>query len=476
MQKKNLNSLGVVSLTRSLKLFAITCSLIFSLLLCTSAYTESPDPEAVFSHTSADSETMMTLMSFDNNRKQEVLRAIEQEWHPGFIPMILELYYFANDRALSRKLLEILRTKTGQHFGTDLDQWYQWLWAQPENQHPAYASFKSVLYGRIDPRFSDYFHSDYATEIRLDEVRWGGVKQDGIPPLRGPEMIPAKEASYLSDDDIVFGVEVNGDVRAYPKRILAWHEMFVDTIGGVAYAGVYCTLCGSVVMYETIADGRQYHLGTSGFLYRSNKLMYDKATQSLWNSTWGRPSIGPLVGAGIELELGYIVTTTWKAWKQRHPETLVLSLNTGYQRNYDEGVAYQNYFSTQDLMFTVPELDTRLQNKDEVLALRFSDTAETLAIDAYFLNRHNIYYDQVGSNKLVILTDSSGANRVYRAGESLLVSYDGGLRATDDAGQVWRVEESALISTEGVRLSRLPARRAFWFGWYAAYNDTRLVK
>ena len=94
-----------------------------------------------------------------------------------------------------------------------------------------------------------------------------GVQQDGIPPLREPEMLAARDARYLAEADVVFGIEINGDARAYPKRILAWHEMFVDRVGGIAVAGVYCTLCGAVIVYETVVDGRAHRLGTSGYLY-----------------------------------------------------------------------------------------------------------------------------------------------------------------------------------------------------------------
>ena len=116
-------------------------------------------------------------------------------------------------------------------------------------------------------------------------MRWGGVKQDGIPPLRQPNMVSAAEADYLQNDNVVFGIAINGDARAYPKRILAWHEMFIDNIGGIDFAGVYCTLCGAVILYKTRHEGIEHKLGTSGFLYRSNKLMYDQDTQSLWNTT-----------------------------------------------------------------------------------------------------------------------------------------------------------------------------------------------
>ncbi len=125
----------------------------------------------------------------------------------------------------------------------------------------------------IDPRFRAYFDNNPKTSIRLDEIRWGGVRRDGIPPLKNPKMISAVEATYLGDQDIIFGVALDGDVRAYPKRILAWHEMFKDRIAGREINGVYCTLCGSMILYDTTVKGVQHELDTSGFLYRSNKLM-----------------------------------------------------------------------------------------------------------------------------------------------------------------------------------------------------------
>jgi hypothetical protein len=103
---------------------------------------------------------------------------------------------------------------------------------------------------------------------------------------------------------------------------------------------VYCTLCGAMIRYDTSVDGVQHELGTSGFLYRSNKLMYDQATKSLWSTLSGTPVVGALVGQGIELRSLYVVTTTWKEWKKRHPNTTVLSLDTGHARDYREGAAY----------------------------------------------------------------------------------------------------------------------------------------
>ena len=288
---------------------------------------------------------------------------IDKNWNDSFEIMLLESIFFTQNKAISNKLVNLLERKTQKAFNFDFDQWYQWIWNKTATYNTAYFEFKARLYGQIDPKFYKYFSGRAnRSTIRLDEVIWGGVLQDGIPPLRRPKMIAVNEANYLSDRNIVFGIEVNGDARAYPKRILAWHEMFVDTVGDVSVAGVYCTLCGTVILYKTQQGDTSHALGTSGFLYRSNKLMYDKATQSLWSTLEGEPVLGPLVGKGVKLDFLSVVTTTWGEWKKRHPETTVLSLDTGHRRNYGEGVAYQQYFATDELMFGIPRIDYRLKS------------------------------------------------------------------------------------------------------------------
>jgi hypothetical protein len=418
----------------------------------------------------------IALLIQEPDARQPTEQKIARTWQPGYAVMALEILYFSRDPALSGFLVSTLEEKTGQRFGRDIRRWYEWLWSRPAQDHPRYPEFKSHLYRLIDPKFGAYFGLDRPTEIRLDEVRWGGVRQDGIPPLRSPKMISAAAADYLEDDNVVFGLEVNGDARAYPKRILAWHELFTDTIGGVPVAGVYCTLCGTVILYETELDGVRYDLGTSGFLYRSNKLMYDRATQSLWNTIWGRPAIGPLARESIQLARRSVVTTTWGEWRRRHPTTRVLSLDTGYQRDYSEGAAYREYFSTDDLMFNVPKVDRRLKNKDEVLTLVLAEEAgRQLAISADFLAKSNVYHDRIGSIEFVVLTDRSGANRVYRTAGERFVGWDLDRAVTDTNGQTWILSEDRLVAADGRQLERLPAQRAFWFGWFAAFPDTRLV-
>jgi len=354
---------------------------------------------------------------------------------------------------------------------------YVWLWSFDPGHHPDYSEFLATFFADIDPRFREYFTDRPKTDIRLDEIRWGGVRRDGIPPLKNPKMIRADEATYLEDDNVVFGVAINGDVRAYPRRILAWHEMVKDKIGGLELNGVYCTLCGSMIVYDTTVNGVHHELGTSGFLYRSNKLMYDHATKSMWSTLSGTPVVGPLVGQGIELKTLYVVTTTWKEWRRRHPGSLVLSLDTGHRRDYGEGVAYRDYFGTDRLMFNVPKVDDRLLNKAEVLALRSTGSPqEQLAIDAAFLAKTPVYHDRIGREAFVVLTDKSGANRVYATGGVNFAGWDGDTVARDQQGRTWQVHEDGLAGPGNRKLARLPAHRAFWFGWYSQYPATRLVK
>ena len=414
----------------------------------------------------------------DDATIESLIGEIEADWDTAYIPILLETTSYAAAFKTERDIFQLLQEKTGQEFGYDQNAWYQWWWNQPAAQTVDYANFKADLYRRIDARFEHYFKDrQEGALIRLDEIRWGGVVQDGIPPLRSPDMLLADQADYLGDDDVVFGIEINGDARAYPKRILAWHEMFTDTIGGVDIAGVYCTLCGTVIPYKTELNGVNYKLGTSGFLYRSNKLMYDADTQSLWNTLRGEPVVGPLVGQGIQLEHLSVVTTNWGDWKRRHPDTQVLSLETGHNRNYGEGVAYREYFATDRLMFNTPFEDTSLKNKQEVLALRFAGApGQQLAIDTDFLADNPVYKDQIGLQRFVVLTDSSGANRVYDPIDVDIVAFDGDSTARDADGTVWMLSEGALTNADGEQLGRLPYHRAFWFGWKATYPETRLIK
>ena len=419
----------------------------------------------------------LTLIAGEEGDMVGAMDLIESTWEPSSLSMALEVMRLIRNPAVSATLMQLIENKAGGERGYDLGAWQRAMWNAPEALHPRYPSFKGALYSFIDPRFSAYFDDVGEPLIRLDEIVWGGVRQDGIPPLRNPAMLAADDAGYLEDDHIVFGISVNGDARAYPKRILAWHEMFVDVVGGVPVAGVYCTLCGTVILLHTEHAGVNHALGTSGFLYRSNKLMYDRATQSLWSTMRGAPVVGPLAGKDIVLDRGSVVTTTWGEWRRRHPDTKVLSLETGHTRNYDEGAAYRDYFATDEVMFQVPALDTRLKNKDEVFTvLLVAHPDRPLAISADFLAANPVHHDAIEDTAIVVLTDPSGANRAYLSEDVMFTGYDGDRNAQDGAGTTWTMDEHALTAADGRVLHRIPAQRAFWFGWYAAFPRTRLVQ
>ncbi len=202
--------------------------------------------------------------------------------------LILALRYRHDLDALYRRTFEALT-------GEAAAGWYEamlWQERHPEvRPHASYRQIKLSVLARIDARFLGFFDSPEAGKmrIRLEEITWGGVGVDGIPSLDFPKMIPAAEASYLEDADLVFGLAINGDKRAYPLRIMGWHEMFNDVIGGVPVALAYCTLCGAGILFETQVAPRTeaFVFGSSGLLYRSNKLMFDRATSSLWNQFTG---------------------------------------------------------------------------------------------------------------------------------------------------------------------------------------------
>lgn len=418
---------------------------------------------------------------------EHAMQQLGDQWRDGYAGIVWDMAWLQrppNLRGFARffTLVAFLEEQTGQRFGADLQAWQRWMWARPWEPHPDHGFFKGLWYRRIDPRFAEFFPRGVESRIRLDEIEWGGVGVNGIPPLEYPARLAAGDADYLEDDHVVFGIALNGEARAYPKRILAWHEMALDQVGGVELTIVYCTLCGTVIPFESEAGGRHLKFGTSGLLYRSNKLMFDHQTKSLWNTFEGEPVVGELAGSGLRLTPRAVVTTTWGAWRRRHPATTVLSLDTGHRRDYSEGAAYRGYFSTDDLMFPVSRADDRLANKEEVLVLRLADPARPgerapLAVSARFLSRNPVYHHELAGRRLVVVTSGEGANRVYDAGDVRFARLLGPRRLADEAGRTWRVAEDELVREDdpGVQRPRVAAHRAFWFGWYAQFPDTALV-
>ncbi len=309
---------------------------------------------------------------------------------------------------------EALEKITGETLGADWFGWMLWQEAHPEiRPFDGFALVHAWAHSRIDPNFQLFLDGRKKHEIRIEEIVWGGVVKDGIPALTHPRLVGAAEAGYLNDDDLVFGIEINGDARAYPLRILDWHEMLNDTIGGVDLSLAYCTLCGAGILFETKVAGREkpFVFGSSGFLYRSNKLMYDTETNSLWNQFTGRPVVGPLTGSGIVLKTRPVVITSWARWREEHPETRVVDIDTGYPRDYSPGAAYADYFGSPDLMFPTSVDRTKLKPKDYVFALRSASLEKAWPLSLF--EGGAVINDKAGVLDLVLIGDA--ATRTVRA-------------------------------------------------------------
>ena len=380
--------------------------------------------------------------------------------------MILALRY---KRYASKDLSAALEDITGHEaFG-----WFDWMVWQESNPdikpHPSFAEVKLEVLGRIDPNFPRFFDGDWAEpgnmKVRLEEITWGGVSVDGIPSLDNPKMIAAADASYLLDDDLVFGIAINGDARAYPLRIMGWHEMLNEVIDGVPLALAYCTLCGSGILFETRIEGRGQPLifGSSGLLYRSNKLMFDRETNSLWNQFTGMPVVGPLVGSGIQLKIRPLVIVSWAKWRDLHPDTRVLSLDTGHRRDYGSGVVYADYFSSSGLMFPTTVNETQLRQKDYVFGIREVAAAKAWPLEVF--TGGAVINDAVGPREVVLIGESETRTvRAYdRGGRTFAAAAEGnGLRGP---GGLWDIQEEMLVGPDGTRLARVPGHIAYWFAW-----------
>lgn len=340
-------------------------------------------------------------------RRREALQKIARTNEKRFIAPLIDLLRFVVSPGDSAEILKTLNKLTGKNWSNSSEPWEQltiWYGEHAELQPPSgYTGWKGDLHAQlIDPRFHDFLYDGAPATVRVEEVVWGGVKVDGIPALVNPRMIPAAAANYLTEGEPVFGLSINGDNRAYPLRILDWHEMADDIVGGKHVALAYCTLCGSGVLFDASAAGQTFVFGSSGFLFRSNKLMYDRATKTLWNQLTGEPVIGKLAGSNIKLTVLPDVLTSWGDWRRQHPDTKVLDINTGFDRPYQVGATYGRYFGSPETMFPVWQQSKLLPRKERIFAVQDSGLAKAYPLDA--LNRSGgVVNDILGSLPLVVI-------------------------------------------------------------------------
>ncbi len=242
---------------------------------------------------------------------------------------------------------------------------------------PDYLKVKRAIFTTFVPGWEKIF-----VEGNIDwrHVSWGGVPIDDrkydttdtlcncIPAADNPKVTSAAEATWLKDDDIVFGIEVNGEYRAYPRQIMEVREMVNDTLGGRDLGIPYCTLCGAAQAYFTdrLPEGVDRPvLRTSGLLIRSNKVMYDVKTFSVFDTFLGTAVTGPLAEKKIQLQQASVVTTDWGTWKKAHPETTVLVEALALGRNFD----FRNGRDANGPIFPIGDLDPRLSVHEDVIGV-----------------------------------------------------------------------------------------------------------
>ncbi len=275
--------------------------------------------------------------------------------------------------------------------------------------------------------------------VPASAIQRGGPPKDGIPAIDRPRFVAAAQAS-LSADDRVLGVTVNGDARAYPLRILNWHEVVNDQVGGQPVVVTYCPLCGTGMAFDARVDGRARSFGVSGLLYNSDVLLYDRDTQSLWSQIMRTAVSGPAAGRMlVQLPLAH---TTWSDWRTRHPDTRVLSTDTGHVRDYSHD-PYAGYESRERLMFDVAHRDHRLEAKAWVLGLQVGAEAKAYPLSALAarLGERGELEDRVGGRRVRIRYDAG-----HRSAE-----------AVDEQGKP------------------LPSTMAYWFAWVAFFPHTALL-
>jgi hypothetical protein len=200
-----------------------------------------------------------------------------------------------------------------------------------------------------------------------DELISGGPPPDGIPPIDDPRWLEVADVDFLRDEEPVLALEIDGDARAYPVQILIWHEIVNDTVGATPVAVTYCPLCNSAVAVDRRVEGRTLTFGTSGLLYQSSLVMYDRQTESLWSHFTGQALAGALTGT--ELDSYPVATISWKDWRRAHPDGLVLSRETGSERDYGRN-PYPGYDDIDNPPFLFDgELDGRLAAKERVIGV-----------------------------------------------------------------------------------------------------------
>jgi hypothetical protein len=330
--------------------------------------------------------------------------------------------------------------------------------------------------------------------VQRDRIVFGGLLPDQIPAIDEPQFAPAREIDWLGDDEAVLVLQAQETVRAYPVQVLMWHEIVNDVVDGVPVAVTYCPLCNSGIAFDRRVDDRVLDFGTSGTLYQSALVMYDRQTESLWTHFDGRAVVGTLVGA--ELEPMFLSTVAWRDFVGAHPDAPVLTRDTGYNRSYGRN-PYIGYDAIAKPLtgYYSGDVDDRLapmtrvvgiQTATESVAVELSELRERgvveLAIDG---QRVTIWHrpglassldaaqvadgDDVGAVGAFISDTDAGAVTFGRG--------DDGNFVDDRTGSTWNILGEAVAGpAAGEQLEPVTHVDTFWFAWSTYQPGTILAE
>ncbi|MEX2564766.1 MAG: DUF3179 domain-containing protein, partial [Cyclobacteriaceae bacterium] len=217
--------------------------------------------------------------------------------------------------------------------------------------------------------------------IPESEVLDGGPGKDGIPALNEPIFVKSSEIDYLEDEDLVLGYAAEGEAKAYPHKILDWHEIINDEVGTTSLAVIYCPLTGTGIAWDRNISAGKTTFGVSGLLYNTNVIPYDRLTDTNWSQMRFEAVNGALMGE--KPEVISLIETSWATWKAMYPETKVVSRETGHSRNY-ANYPYGDYKSNHNsLLFPVNKTDIRLPAKKRVLGIMKGQNVKVYPIESF---------------------------------------------------------------------------------------------
>ena len=269
-------------------------------------------------------------------------------------------------------------------------------------------------------------------------IMLGGPPKDGIPALDKPQFVHGRDADFLEDDDRVLGLIIGDSVKAYPIKILNWHEVVNDHAGHISFVVSYCPLCGTGAVFSSSVDGEILNFGVSGLLYNSDVLLYDRQTESLWSQIRAQSISGSY--AGMTLNQLPVTHTSWKRWLEQQPNTMVLSQDTGYSRDYSRN-PYGGYSESKQLYFPVEyESVNILHPKETVLGVSVNSQHRAYPFNILMAQGKKRFADTLNGRKYTVIWDEEG----YSA---------------------------KVIASDGLPLQQI---QVFWFAWFAFHPTTEI--